>query len=145
MELIGREGSNSCNSRIHQPGESEQGWGLSPFYHRLAPRKGLFRIFSFLNTPHPTQRIHWKSPSVQHSISLTHREIGNMWISLQGISVLESVNYLSSQDAWASLSLQRVAMPEAVEPGCSPSLPGETSQIWSGAASPAPVFVGTAA
>ena len=56
--------------------------------------------------------------------------------------VLESVNYLSSQDAWALLSLQRVAMPEAVEPGCSPSLPGETSQIWSGCP---PVIVGTAA
>ena len=54
-----------------------------------------------------------------------------------------AVNYLSSQDEWASLSLQRVAMAEAVEPGCS-VLHGETSPIWSGAASPAPVIVGTA-
>lgn len=89
---------------------------LSP---RASPRRGLFRIFSSLNnTPHPTQQIHWKSTSVQRSISLTHRETGHRWISLQQTSALESVDYLSAQDAWAWLGLRCVTEPEAAEPGC---------------------------
>lgn len=70
----------------------------------------MFRaLFSLNNTPHPTHFIHWKLPSVQHFISLTHRVIGNRRISLQQ-SVLERINYVPVRGR-GGLGLPHAEMP----------------------------------